>query len=369
MLGNTLKISVKHTLTRPGLLLPSVSVTSQCMVPGTPDLRAAGCLHTLITAHSYTHSQYSHTTSNSSSFHTYTPSYDTYTPLYRTCSLSSHTHTCSLSSHTHTHWSSHSTCDTHKVVVASPGCGGNIMPHVYPVAGLHLSSVARKIRSKVLDKHDAAVDAAGKRKAQQNESPMIILIDTEDKLSVITLLQAYRMAKRRDLKVVKVEDSSLKTKDKQVYKLMTGKQYFEETKTKKTSKSSVSKGEKLLTMSGKIASHDLELKLQKLKKWLGRGYSVKITITAGQMGNKEMENISVAIQEEVESSNGRILQQQSKLGYLKFFISPPKVNQNVDTKEAKIELEEEKEEEEEETNETPEISHEPSLEVPESTKR
>lgn len=45
----------------------------------------------------------------------------------------------------------------------------------------------------------------------------------------MTLRQAERLAKRRDLKLVLVEDSTLKGKvGKQVYKLMTGKQYYEE---------------------------------------------------------------------------------------------------------------------------------------------
>lgn len=58
---------------------------------------------------------------------------------------------------------------------------------------------------------------------------LICLFDPPEKVSVMTLRQAERLAKRRDLKLVLVEDSTLKGKvGKQVYKLMTGKQYYEE---------------------------------------------------------------------------------------------------------------------------------------------
>lgn len=49
--------------------------------------------------------------------------------------------------------------------------------------------------------------------------------------------QAERLAKRRDLKLVKVEDPNLSKGSKDVYRLMTGKQYYEEeVKLKKSEK-------------------------------------------------------------------------------------------------------------------------------------
>lgn len=51
------------------------------------------------------------------------------------------------------------------------------------------------------------------------------------------LAQAERLAKRRDLKLVKVEDPNLAKGNRDVYRLMTGKQYFEEeVKPKKSEK-------------------------------------------------------------------------------------------------------------------------------------
>lgn len=51
--------------------------------------------------------------------------------------------------------------------------------------------------------------------------------------------QAERLAKRRDLKLVKVEDPTLTKGSNDVYRLLTGKQYFEEeVRSKKSDKKS-----------------------------------------------------------------------------------------------------------------------------------
>ena len=74
------------------------------------------------------------------------------------------------------------------------------------------------------------------------------LTDTflQDKVSTMTLDKAQRLAKKQDLKLVKIEDPSLK-KNSNVYKLLTGKQYFEEQMKKKGDKKS-SVGVKVLVL-------------------------------------------------------------------------------------------------------------------------
>ncbi|XP_042209840.1 translation initiation factor IF-3, mitochondrial-like isoform X2 [Homarus americanus] len=150
---------------------------------------------------------------------------------------------------------------------------------------------------------------------------------TYEKVSSVSLTQAERMAKRRDLKLVKVEDPSLKSQDKQVYKLMTGKQYFEEeVKAKKSSKSSPSsKGEKILTMSGKIAAHDLKPKLQSIHKWLDKGHQIRVTVTSRGATKGDLESVYGTIEQEVKSNKGRVLQLREKFGDFKFTIVPSKV--------------------------------------------
>lgn len=163
------------------------------------------------------------------------------------------------------------------------------------------------------------------KKAVEDNSPMIILIDDKGNVSSLSLYQAMRMGKRKDLKVVKVEDSSLSTKDKQVYKLLTGRQYYEEEmKSKKNSRSSGSKAEKMLPLSAKITPHDLKSKLKNVLKWMSKGHPVRVTLMSGGASKEEMDSVFATIEKEIKSIKGCILQKQEKMGRLKFLINPAK---------------------------------------------
>lgn len=169
-------------------------------------------------------------------------------------------------------------------------------------------------------------------KRREDKSPQIMVVDMDEKVSVMTLRQAERLAKRRDLKLVQVEDPTLKGKvGKQVYKLMTGKQYFEEeVRAKKDVKTTTGmKGEKILTISGKIAEHDLMSKLHNVEKWLKKGHQTKVTLSSRGCSPDDMETIYNTIEANVVGFGGRILQRRVKAGDIKFFIAP--------AKEAKIE--------------------------------
>ncbi|XP_047487545.1 translation initiation factor IF-3, mitochondrial-like isoform X2 [Penaeus chinensis] len=143
----------------------------------------------------------------------------------------------------------------------------------------------------------------------------------------MTLRQAERLAKRRDLKLVQVIDSTLKGKvEKQVYKLMTGKQYFEEeVRGKKDVKTATGvKGEKMLTISGKIAEHDLKSKLHNIEKWVKKGHQTKVTLSSHGCTPDDLENIYNTIEADVVGFGGRILQRHVKAGNIKFFIATAK---------------------------------------------
>lgn len=64
----------------------------------------------------------------------------------------------------------------------------------------------------------------------------------------MSLDQAERLAKRRDLKLVKIEDPNMK-KGSKVYRLLTGKQYFEEEIKAKRSEKKSSVGVKVVFAS------------------------------------------------------------------------------------------------------------------------
>ncbi|KAK8386431.1 hypothetical protein O3P69_010826 [Scylla paramamosain] len=124
-------------------------------------------------------------------------------------------------------------------------CPLSVSPHLSPLASLpplsspstslhparfSTSPLSHKTRTKV-----EGVTPEGK-KHRPDKAELVTLIDTEDKVSVVSLENAERLAKRRDLKLVKVEDVNLKG-GRKAYKLMTGKQYLEkEIKAKKSEK-------------------------------------------------------------------------------------------------------------------------------------
>ncbi|MPC08595.1 Translation initiation factor IF-3, mitochondrial [Portunus trituberculatus] len=165
----------------------------------------------------------------------------------------------------------------------------------------------------------------GKKKQRPDKSELVTLIDAEDKISAVTLENAERLAKRRDLKLVKVNDSNLKA-GKRVYKLMTGKQYFEEEmKAKDEKKTNVgAKDEKNLVIGGKITPHDLGVKLQNIIKWLSKGHQIKVTIISKKATKEDMESVFSAIEKEANKVNARVMQRHEKGDDIRFYIVPPK---------------------------------------------
>lgn len=166
----------------------------------------------------------------------------------------------------------------------------------------------------------------GKKKRRPDKSELITLIDTEDKISAVSLDNAERLAKRRDLKLVKVDDPNLQA-GKKVYKLMTGKQYFEEEiKAKKAEKKTSvgGKDEKILVVGGKITPHDLGVKLHSLTKWLSKGHQIKVTITSRKATQEDMDSVFSTIEEEVKKVKARVMQRHEKGSDIRFYIVPPK---------------------------------------------
>jgi translation initiation factor IF-3 len=121
---------------------------------------------------------------------------------------------------------------------------------------------------------------------------VITLIGTDNSLAVVSLSEAEKIAKRRDLKLVKKTDIDTKTQ-RPVYQLLTGSQYYIEDKTqwqeKNGKKESGLRGDKLLTLSHRITSHDLSSRLKNIRKWLSKTYEVRIVI------NGDSENMKCAV--------------------------------------------------------------------------
>lgn len=127
---------------------------------------------------------------------------------------------------------------------------------------------------------------AEREKRRKKMVPRITLIGTDQNISVPTLEEAEKIASRRRLKLVKVSDFDTKS-ERPIYRLMTGTQLLAEERksrqdvTQKKSTGSL-KGDKILSISSKIAEHDLSSKLKNVKKWLEKNYEVKVTVSGAE---------------------------------------------------------------------------------------
>lgn len=125
------------------------------------------------------------------------------------------------------------------------------------------------------------------KKSKRPIVPKITLLSGQDDISVTTLEEAQKLAKRRDLKLVKIIDIDTKTQ-RPVYKLMTATEYnAEEVKQKKEKqKSTAFKGEKLLMLGANITEHDLQTQIKKIQKWIQKDIEVRIVINDSSGGEK-----------------------------------------------------------------------------------
>ncbi|CAL4094380.1 unnamed protein product [Meganyctiphanes norvegica] len=166
---------------------------------------------------------------------------------------------------------------------------------------------------------------------KQYDSPLITLIDRDDKTTVLSLSQAQRLSKRRNLKLVKIEDPTLQKQERPLYKLLTGKEYFDEQILKKdemVKDASGVKGEKTILISGQIEKHDLESKMKNVIKWLKKSQRVKVTISAGKSNEDDRARVLKKMEEAVAPVGGRLLQVREKGDNIKFYIEPHKVTIN-----------------------------------------
>lgn len=119
------------------------------------------------------------------------------------------------------------------------------------------------------------------RNRKNDTGPVITVIGTDNNPAVLSLSEAEKIAKRRDLKLVKIVDLDTKTQ-RPIYQLMTGAQYYKEDKKLRQEKAAKKeggfKGEKLLTLSHRITPHDLSSRLKNISKWLSKTYEVRIVI-------------------------------------------------------------------------------------------
>ncbi|XP_011300422.1 uncharacterized protein mIF3 [Fopius arisanus] len=118
--------------------------------------------------------------------------------------------------------------------------------------------------------------------------PKITLLSENNEMTVMTIEEAEKLARRRDLKLVKVVDVETRV-DRPVYRLMKIQDFLkEEAKTKAAAKDAREKAikeDKTIAISGKIADNDLHTKIKSIHKMLRKRYGVRVVIAAD--GNVE----------------------------------------------------------------------------------
>lgn len=127
-----------------------------------------------------------------------------------------------------------------------------------------------------------------KKKRKVPIIPRITLLSGKDDITVTTLEEAQKLAKRRDLKLVKILDLDTKTQ-RPVYKIMTATEYHaEDVKSKKQNKDTGFKGEKIIMMSTAISDHDLKIHINKIEKWIAKNFEVKVTVSGSSSSTERV---------------------------------------------------------------------------------
>uniref|UniRef100_A0A182R5C5 Uncharacterized protein n=1 Tax=Anopheles funestus TaxID=62324 RepID=A0A182R5C5_ANOFN len=180
--------------------------------------------------------------------------------------------------------------------------------------------------TKTTKPQEPSTGSAANSNKKAKTTPKITLISSDESISIVNLDEAVKISNRRNLKLVKITDLDTKTQ-RPVYKLITGAEYLNEDlkrrEEKKKSKQDASvKGDKLLTISARIAEHDLASKIQNVLKWLNKSYEVRVVVTGDGAGNKaKQEDIAQRFEASVKDT-GKIVQKRLRDNDLRFNITP-----------------------------------------------
>ncbi|XP_015180156.1 PREDICTED: uncharacterized protein LOC107068361 [Polistes dominula] len=118
-----------------------------------------------------------------------------------------------------------------------------------------------------------------KKKPKTMIIPKITLLLPKDSMTVITMEEAQKLAKRRNLILMKVEDGQ-KRSSKDTYKLVEPTEHLKESKVKDKSdkKTNELKSVKLIQLSAKISMYDIDVKVKHVKKLLQKKHKVKLIV-------------------------------------------------------------------------------------------
>ncbi|BFG05119.1 uncharacterized protein DMAD_03932 [Drosophila madeirensis] len=161
----------------------------------------------------------------------------------------------------------------------------------------------------------------------KNPPQRITLVQQNQAVSITTLEEAQKLAKRRELHLLRLEQTDTKT-GRAMFKLVTSAEMLADdvVTTTTTTDKFHKKSEKSLTIGARITEHDLSSRLKNIVKWLSKRHEVRILIQGSASGSDESsaERIVKAIGQTITEPQviGKIVQKRSKGSYIKFNILP-----------------------------------------------
>lgn len=171
---------------------------------------------------------------------------------------------------------------------------------------------------------DANNDGTKKQRPKTVPVPKITLMLPNDSSTVTILEEAQRLAKRRNLILIKVTELDSKTL-RPVYKLTSSSDYVEgsieeavEVPEDNDKDKQKLKDIKLLYISAKIAEHDLRVKLKNVVKLLNKNYRVKLAVTL----DDGQENKTRSIVTDIVKDHSNIQQMPAKKNMMLLLLTP-----------------------------------------------
>jgi len=167
----------------------------------------------------------------------------------------------------------------------------------------------------------------GKEKSERKDrdtTPKISLMEKGKVIDVVTKLEAEKIAKRRNMSLVEVKSST--PQQRPVFKLVSVSDVFKDdplgqspggsepikVKVDEKSKSTDTRGEKLVQLSHSIGSHDLETKAKMINKWLDKKNDVRIVITGDPSKSEAAKTVKSYIEKNIDKKKGKISSRQEK---------------------------------------------------------
>ncbi|GAB0098588.1 uncharacterized protein DMENIID0001_143410 [Sergentomyia squamirostris] len=179
--------------------------------------------------------------------------------------------------------------------------------------------------------HETQRESASEKvdKIQKNQDklkPKITLLLSDSSMMVVTLDEAQKMSRRREMKLLKIDNLDLKIQ-RPTYRLMTNAEFkeeqlnFDSENVDKQDKRHNIKGEKLLQLNRNIGAADLLARIKNATKWLTKNYKVIAVISGGSSDNSASEKIFREIESSTKSI-GKIVQKRINRSDIRFQINP-----------------------------------------------